>query len=618
MAASLPGQQEGNLACLSDSRVEEPAVRDLHWQQLGRTQLQLDVCSCCNGCMQKAPSVEVTQTTVDNDFGSNISLGALPTKVVVQGSFISFGDDSASTTVLVDGQPCVLRNVTSYLIICDIVTPYIEGQQILVLRSDGSSAAFLNGSEPVPAQLGNETDTFPVFIGRGLNVHVINNVSTENGARASLGISLKSQPQAVVRIPADCSIDNDAEILGGPATQPFKPGKPSQTDLVFTTENWNVTQTLDYEGQDDFILSGLGSRPYSAILGPSYSDDINYNNRDSMTIEMENRDYECPVGNTAQQFTDIDGFTKTRCVCSAGWVNDLTDPSCEETRHHDPATCKCTKCLEGTYKTEPGNLPSHDCIECPMHTVDKGLSPSDYKMTLRLGSTDVSECVCKAKFVLLTNTTDVQLLLARNLTCISCDELCYDNLGQPDSTLDPKDPTTWCVDCAQPALELQQLSVRRGFWRQDINSSYVYRCPGDNLCLNTSGSIPTNITQSSWSEAESSGACYADSRNNQDADKVEIDGNSYRLDEWQNQCNLPCAHGSMGVMCTACDEMWAKDYRQAGGCSSCTESGQKLIMVAVVLLLVAVLGYGVYSSIQSAEDEDRTSTMLFKFLYLSR
>ena len=64
----------------------------------------------------------------------------------------------------------------------------------------------------------------------------------------------------------------------------------------------------------------------------------------------------------------------------------------------------------------------------------------------------------------------------------------------------------------------------------------------------------------------------------------------------------------------AAEAQWAKDYGKAGGCASCAEGGQYFMMVAVVVLFGAVLGYGVWSSIKSAEDEDRTSTMLFKIL----
>jgi hypothetical protein len=610
-AASAATAQLGNFACYSDSRVQEPDVREVHWQKLGRTQVQLDVCSCCNGCTQKAPRVDVTQATIDHEVGSNVTLGALPTKVVLQGSFLSFGKHSRVTTIVVDGQKCTIRNVTSSLIICSITNPYVKGQEIKLLRSDGSAAIAQANAGNASYVVSNVTDTFPVYVGRGLRVVTVTNVSTENGLRAKLQISLKSQPQASVTIPASvsCGIDNashwecihDPVILAGPAPYPFKPAKPSQPNMVFTSENWNTVQTLELEGQDDFVISGA-PKLYETWLGPTQSDDVNYKDRDRMMIPMENMEYSCPVGNTPQQYTTTSGHIKTRCVCSPGWTNDLLDPGCQETLS-DPSTCKCTKCLPGTYKPQAGNLPQKGCVECPM-TAAQGLQASDFKMTVRLGSTDVSECVCKTRYVLLTNTSDETRINARNLTCISCDEICYDDMGQKDGDVDAKDPSTWCVKCEKPGVELHQLQIEHGWWRSSRNSSHIYRCPGQGLCLNTSGLIPENRT----AVMQAAGTC------NSGGGLVKVDGIDYKKSEIQNECNFPCKAGSMGVMCTACDVMWAKDYRDKGGCSSCTTAGQKLMMILVVLLLTGVLGYGVYSSIQSAEDEDRTSTMLFKIL----
>ena len=59
--------------------------------------------------------------------------------------------------------------------------------------------------------------------------------------------------------------------------------------------------------------------------------------------------------------------------------------------------------------------------------------------------------------------------------------------------------------------------------------------------------------------------------------------------------------------------MWAKDYKM-GGCTSCIEGAQYVMMVLVVLLFVGILAFGVRSSIQGAEDDDSTSAMLFKIL----
>ena len=38
------------------------------------------------------------------------------------------------------------------------------------------------------------SDAFPVYIGRGLDLHIVRNVSTENGVRSQVNVKLFSQP----------------------------------------------------------------------------------------------------------------------------------------------------------------------------------------------------------------------------------------------------------------------------------------------------------------------------------------------------------------------------------------------------------------------------------------
>jgi hypothetical protein len=235
IGVSAADVQLANFACYTDSRVDY--VKGFHWEKLGSIQVELDICSCCNGCIQNAPSIEVTQVTVDYEQSTNMTLGIVPTKLVIQGKFVAFGDDSRVTRVYVAGQACVMRNVTSSLIICGISSPYHAGQSIQVMRSDGESAKF----PPV-----NGSDTFPVYIGRGVQIDVINNISTENGIRAVLNVKLRSEPQSSVVIPFDITVDNDTAIL--PHLRPFKAALPCSAPgcmpfkLTFTGADWNVPQ----------------------------------------------------------------------------------------------------------------------------------------------------------------------------------------------------------------------------------------------------------------------------------------------------------------------------------------------------------------------------------------
>ena len=38
------------------------------------------------------------------------------------------------------------------------------------------------------------SDAFPVYIGRGLDLHIVRNVSTQNGVRSQVNVKLFSQP----------------------------------------------------------------------------------------------------------------------------------------------------------------------------------------------------------------------------------------------------------------------------------------------------------------------------------------------------------------------------------------------------------------------------------------
>ena len=51
----------------------------------------------------------------------------------------------------------------------------------------------------------NGSDAFPVYISRGLDLHIVRNVSTENGVRSQVNVKLLSQPAASVVIPVDVS-----------------------------------------------------------------------------------------------------------------------------------------------------------------------------------------------------------------------------------------------------------------------------------------------------------------------------------------------------------------------------------------------------------------------------
>ncbi|MDL5513854.1 hypothetical protein QSE00_18680, partial [Arenibacter sp. M-2] len=96
--------------------------------------------------------------------------------------------------------------------------------------------------------------------GQSVTVSPIDGNTTEAGGTAEFDIVLDSSPTANVTIPLSSSDVSEGTI--------------SVTEVVFTTLNWNVAQTVTVTGVDDALVDGnIG---YSIVTGDPSSTDGAY------------------------------------------------------------------------------------------------------------------------------------------------------------------------------------------------------------------------------------------------------------------------------------------------------------------------------------------------------
>src|SRR5207249_5517585 len=111
----------------------------------------------------------------------------------------------------------------------------------------------------------------------GFTVVPTNNlITTESGGTDTFTVVLDKQPTADVTIPISSS--------------DLTEGTVSPSSLTFTTNNWNVPQTVTVTGVDDAIVDGTVA--YTIILGAATSADSNYNGLDPADVSVANADNE--------------------------------------------------------------------------------------------------------------------------------------------------------------------------------------------------------------------------------------------------------------------------------------------------------------------------------------
>ena len=105
----------------------------------------------------------------------------------------------------------------------------------------------------------------------GATISVDDNLTSEDGDTGSFSIVLDSQPLADVTI--ELSSANTGE------------GSLEVDSVTFTSENWNVPQTITVTGVDDDPAVGDGAQQYLIITGNVTSDDPGYEALDGSTID---------------------------------------------------------------------------------------------------------------------------------------------------------------------------------------------------------------------------------------------------------------------------------------------------------------------------------------------
>ncbi|MBI5055578.1 MAG: alkaline phosphatase [Nitrospirae bacterium] len=108
----------------------------------------------------------------------------------------------------------------------------------------------------------------------GITVNPTSGLSTtEAGGTATFTVVLNTQPSSDVTIALSSSDESE-----GAASPP----------LTFTSENWNLPQTVTVTGEDDFIIDG--SVAYTIVTAAATSADINYNGLDAPDASVTNTD----------------------------------------------------------------------------------------------------------------------------------------------------------------------------------------------------------------------------------------------------------------------------------------------------------------------------------------
>ena len=98
--------------------------------------------------------------------------------------------------------------------------------------------------------------------------------TSESGGQAMFQVSLAVEPAADLTIPLSSSDDGE--------------GTPSLTALTFTSDNWNVLQTVTVTGVDDLEFDG--PEGYSIITGPAISGDGRFAGYDADDVQLVNYD----------------------------------------------------------------------------------------------------------------------------------------------------------------------------------------------------------------------------------------------------------------------------------------------------------------------------------------
>lgn len=102
--------------------------------------------------------------------------------------------------------------------------------------------------------------------------------TSESGGSTTVTVALSRAPLAAVTVPV--AVDDSGE------------GRVSPASLTFTPDNWNAPQTVTVMGVDD--LEADGAQVFHVAVGPSASDDYDFQGLSAAPVELSNVDDESP------------------------------------------------------------------------------------------------------------------------------------------------------------------------------------------------------------------------------------------------------------------------------------------------------------------------------------
>ncbi|MBT4287176.1 MAG: hypothetical protein HOD92_07535, partial [Deltaproteobacteria bacterium] len=163
---------------------------------------------------------------------------------------------------------------------------------LIVFTAAVSNDANYNNLKPSDVLVTNiDNDT------AGFSVSAISGNSSESGGSATFTVKLNTQPTN------DVIINISSNDMGE--------GIVDKSSLVFTSENWNASQTVTVTGVDDDIADG--NQSFSIILGTATSTDTKYNGLDPSDVSVINVDNET-AGFTISTITGNTGEDSTQAT----------------------------------------------------------------------------------------------------------------------------------------------------------------------------------------------------------------------------------------------------------------------------------------------------------------
>ncbi|GMH55830.1 hypothetical protein TL16_g02001 [Triparma laevis f. inornata] len=213
----------------------------------------------------------------------------------------------------------------------------------------------------------------------------------------------------------------------------------------------------------------------------------------------------------------------------------------------------CSNCEEGTYATDGG---ASGCKKCPVGTFSPE-SATDCTPCLEGAFSDQpGSSTCKV-------CPQTRYSYEKSSSCSICD-VGYFSTPKNQGEQGEVDCQT-CPDgasCAKPGTTVEDLDVKRGFWRSSRTSSNIVQCLNAAACPGSQ--LPASP---SANDTDSNPNLHGtqDSTNSSDS-KVLEDGPS------------DCADGYGGPLCLVC----ARGYSQslAGGCNGCPDSSDTAMSIA--------------------------------------